>query len=76
MSWGAPKALAPFPEGSPFAGLVPPADVSVSAQVLAEPGEITRHDFVADCALYAFDYKVCSFLPAQVAQHHFGRQNH
>ena len=38
MSWGAPKALAPFPEGSPFAGLVPPADVSVSAQVLAEPG--------------------------------------
>ncbi|KAB2886933.1 MAG: DUF4159 domain-containing protein [Albidovulum sp.] len=38
MSWGEPKALAPFPEGSPFAGLVPPADVSVSAQVLAEPG--------------------------------------
>lgn len=38
MSWGAPKALAPFAEGSPFAGLVPPADVSVSAQVLAQPG--------------------------------------
>lgn len=38
MSWGEPKALAPFAEGSPFAGLVPPADVSVSAQVLAQPG--------------------------------------
>lgn len=38
MSWGEPKALAAFPEGSPFAGLVPPDDVVVSAQVLAEPG--------------------------------------
>jgi len=38
MSWGEPKALAPFAEGSPFAGLVAPADVSVSAQVLAQPG--------------------------------------
>ncbi len=38
MSWGEPKALAPFPDGSPFAGLAPPADVSVSAQVLAQPG--------------------------------------
>lgn len=38
MSWGEPKMLAPFPEDSPFAALVPPADVSVSAQVLAEPG--------------------------------------
>ena len=38
MSWGEPKALAPFAEGSPFEGLVPPADVSVSAQVLAQPG--------------------------------------
>lgn len=38
MSWGEPKALAPFPEGSPFAGLTLPGDVAVSAQVLAEPG--------------------------------------
>ena len=38
MSWGEPKALAPFPEDSPFAGLVPPEDVAVSAQILAQPG--------------------------------------
>ena len=37
MSWGTPKALAPFPEGSPFFGLKIPADVRVSAQVLAQP---------------------------------------
>jgi hypothetical protein len=37
MSWGEPKALAPFPEGSPFFGLVPPADVVVREQVLAQP---------------------------------------
>ncbi len=38
MSWGEPRALAPFPQGSPFYGLKVPADVTVSAQVLAEPG--------------------------------------
>lgn len=37
MSWGAPKALAPFPEASPFFGLVVPDDVTVSSQVLAQP---------------------------------------
>ncbi len=37
MSWGSPKSLAPFPKGSPFAGLTPPGDVTVSAQVLAQP---------------------------------------
>lgn len=37
MSWGEPKALAPFAEGSPFYGLSVPADVTVSAQVLAQP---------------------------------------
>ena len=37
MSWGDPKALAPFPEGSPFYGLVAPDDVVVRAQVLAQP---------------------------------------
>ena len=37
MSWGEPKALAPFPEDSPFFGLAVPDDVTVSEQVLAEP---------------------------------------
>lgn len=37
MSWAAPQGLAPFPESSPFAGLPVPADVTVAAQVLAEP---------------------------------------
>ncbi|MEO0939470.1 MAG: DUF4159 domain-containing protein [Pseudomonadota bacterium] len=38
MSWGEPKALAPFREGSPFFGLSVPDDVVVSAQVMAQPG--------------------------------------
>ena len=38
MSWGAPRALAPFPETSPFFGLRVPEDVLVRAQILAEPG--------------------------------------
>lgn len=37
MSWGEPKALAPFPEGSPFFGLPQPDDVQVKEQVLAQP---------------------------------------
>lgn len=37
LSWDRPQALAPFPETSPFAGLVPPAEVTVERQVLAEP---------------------------------------
>lgn len=37
MSWGEPKALAPFPEDSPFHGLIVPDDVTVRAQVLAQP---------------------------------------
>ena len=37
MSWGEPKSLAPFREGSPFYGLEIPDDVTVSAQVLAQP---------------------------------------
>lgn len=37
MSWGEPKALAPFPEGSPFFGLVAASDVVVREQVLAQP---------------------------------------
>ncbi len=37
MSWGAPRALQPFPEGGPFEGLALPDDVEVSAQVMAQP---------------------------------------
>ncbi len=37
MSWGEPKKLAQFAQGSPFFGLEIPGDVRVSAQVLAEP---------------------------------------
>ncbi len=37
MSWGEPKSLAPFPEDSPFHGLPLPDDVTVTAQVLAQP---------------------------------------
>jgi hypothetical protein len=39
MSWSQPAHLAPFPEGSPFAGLRIPADVSVNRQVLADPSD-------------------------------------
>jgi len=37
MSWGEPKALSSFTNGSPFFGLNVPADVTVSAQVMAQP---------------------------------------
>ena len=37
MSWGEPKTLAPFGEGSPFHGLDVPEDVRVQAQVMAQP---------------------------------------
>ncbi|TDH34394.1 DUF4159 domain-containing protein [Pseudohoeflea suaedae] len=37
LSWDAPQPLADYPEGSPFAGLPVPRDVTVNRQVLAEP---------------------------------------
>ncbi|WP_135502263.1 DUF4159 domain-containing protein [Roseovarius aestuariivivens] len=37
MSWGEPKSLAPFAEDSPFFGLDLYNDVTVSAQVMAQP---------------------------------------
>jgi len=37
LSWEQPQRLAPFPEGSPFAGLPSSPDVAVERQVLAEP---------------------------------------
>jgi hypothetical protein len=38
LSWEKPQSLASFPDTSPFAGLAAPAEVTVSTQVLAEPG--------------------------------------
>ncbi|MCW8842205.1 MAG: DUF4159 domain-containing protein, partial [Rhodobacteraceae bacterium] len=37
MSWGEPKALAPFPPESPFHGLPVPDEVRIEAQVMAQP---------------------------------------
>ena len=37
MSWGEPKALAPFEPESPFFGLVVPEDVTINSQVMAQP---------------------------------------
>lgn len=37
MSWGEPKTLRPFGADSPFFGLEIPEDVTVSAQVMAQP---------------------------------------
>ncbi len=37
MSWGEPKSLDAFPPESPFYGLHVPEDVTVSAQVMAQP---------------------------------------
>jgi len=37
LAWDQPAHLAPFPQTGPFAGLQPPAEVTVSRQVLAEP---------------------------------------
>lgn len=38
LSWGEPRAVQPFAADGPFAGLTPPADVTVRAQLMAEPG--------------------------------------
>ena len=38
LSWSEPARLAPFEETSPFHGLALPEDVTVTRQVLAEPG--------------------------------------
>ena len=37
LAWDEPQKIADFPETSPFAGLIPPADALVKQQVLAEP---------------------------------------
>lgn len=38
LSWSEPARIAPFPPGSPFAGIEPDPEVLVYRQVLAEPG--------------------------------------
>ena len=48
MSWSKPAGLAPFPVGSPFAGLAVPDDVKVTRQVLAEPNaDLAAHTWAA-----------------------------
>jgi len=48
MSWGEPKGLSPFPDGSPFEGLEIPEEVRVNAQVLAQPGpDLARRTIAA-----------------------------
>ncbi|MCL4187075.1 MAG: DUF4159 domain-containing protein [Rhodobacteraceae bacterium] len=50
MSWGEPKRLRPFPDGSPFAGLPIPEDVQVAAQVLAQPDPSLAERTIASLA--------------------------
>ncbi|MGO4852610.1 DUF4159 domain-containing protein [Phaeovulum sp. W22_SRMD_FR3] len=48
MSWGAPRGLAPFAEDGPFAGLPLPGDVTVRAQLMAEPApDLSAHTLAA-----------------------------
>ncbi len=47
MSWGEPKALSPFPEGSPFFGLEVPPDVTVESQVMAQPDPLLSERTIA-----------------------------
>lgn len=50
MSWGEPKALAPFAADSPFAGLEIPDDVLISAQVMAQPDPTLADRVIAQLA--------------------------
>ena len=50
MSWGEPKALAEFPDTSPFFGLTVPDDVSISAQVMAQPDPTLADRVIAQLA--------------------------
>ncbi|HVE21643.1 MAG TPA: DUF4159 domain-containing protein [Acidocella sp.] len=40
LSWTTPETLSPFPAASPFAGLAPDPKVTVSRQILADPGSL------------------------------------
>ncbi|WP_299735987.1 DUF4159 domain-containing protein [uncultured Roseobacter sp.] len=48
MSWGAPKALAPFRETSPFFGLAIPDDVQITSQVMAQPDPTLAERVIAE----------------------------
>ena len=48
MSWGAPKALAPFRESSPFFGLPIPPDVQITSQVMAQPDPTLAERVIAE----------------------------
>ena len=50
MSWGEPKSLAAFAKHSPFSGLRLPADVAISAQVLAQPDPTLADRVIAQLA--------------------------
>lgn len=50
MSWGEPKTLAPFSEGSPFFGLQTPGDVTVNSQVMAQPDPTLGERVIAQLA--------------------------
>ncbi|SMX45493.1 DUF4159 domain-containing protein [Actibacterium lipolyticum] len=50
MSWGEPKALRPFPDTSPFFGLSLSDEVTVSAQVMAQPGPDLSERSIASLA--------------------------
>lgn len=50
MNWGEPKALAPFNDTSPFFGLAIPDDVTVSAQVMAQPDPTLATRVIAQLA--------------------------
>ena len=50
MSWGDPKALAPFAEGSPFYKLDIPDEVTVRSQVVAQPDPELANRVIAELA--------------------------
>ena len=50
MTWGEPKTLRPFTEGSPFFGLAVPDEVVVSAQVMAQPDPTLADRTIASLA--------------------------
>ena len=50
MSWGEPKELRPFAEGSPFRGLAIPEDVTVTSQVVAQPDPVLASRVIAALA--------------------------
>ncbi|MBU2958834.1 DUF4159 domain-containing protein [Paracoccus sp. 1_MG-2023] len=44
LSWGDPRAIAPFAPDGPFAGLQAPSEVTVSAQLMAQPApDLAEH---------------------------------